>query len=90
MECLVKDGKDSITLNNTSKYCYEHYQIYDSLTKLYAEVSKSHTSLSWNDFLAKVLDADYKQGWKTPLVDSSTGKTLETFANVAKAELNAK
>jgi hypothetical protein len=87
MKCAIEDGKDAVTINNIHKYCYNHYQIYDSLRKLYTEVSKTHTSLSWNDFLTNVLDANYKESWKTHLVDSTNGKTLDTIADVARTEL---
>ena len=40
-KCIVNDGKDAITVNNIDKYCYDHHQIFDSLRKLYTEVSIS-------------------------------------------------
>ena len=64
MTYAIEDGKDAIAINNIHKYCYDHYKIYDSLRKLYTEVSKSHNSLSWNDFLTNVLDVNYKESWK--------------------------
>ena len=87
MKCAVDDGKDAVVVNDIHKYCYDHYQIYDSLRKLYTEVSRSNTSLSWNDFLIKVLDVNSKESWKTHLVDSTNGKPLDTIADLARAEL---
>jgi hypothetical protein len=88
MECLIKDGKDTVTVDGLQKYCYEHYQIYDSLQKLFKEVSNTQGSNSWRDYLAKVLDTNNKEPWKASLVDSSTGRTLDIVASVARAELN--
>ena len=49
MKCIVNDGKDAVTTNDVDRYCYEHYQIYDSLLKLYQQVVKSaarrHTTI---------------------------------------------
>jgi hypothetical protein len=87
MKCAVDDGKDAVAMNNINRYCYYHYQIYDSLRNLYTEVSTSDTSLSWNDYLTKVLDVNYKESWKTHLVDSTNGMTLDSIADVARAEL---
>jgi hypothetical protein len=88
MECLVKDGKDATTINGLDKYCYEHYQIYDSLQKLFKEVSKSEGSLSWRDYLTEILDPNNKEPWKMSLVDATTARTLDIVTSVAKAELN--
>lgn len=88
MECLVKDGRDAITINGFNKYCYEHYQIYDSMQNLFREISKTQSSLSWKDYLKEILDTNNKESWKISLVDSTTGKTLDIVASVVKAELN--
>jgi hypothetical protein len=87
MECLVKDGKNAVNINGVGKYCYEDYQIYDSLQKLYNEVNKTEGSLSWKDYLTKTLDPNNKEPWKISLVDATTGRTLDSVAKVAKAEL---
>jgi hypothetical protein len=87
-KCIVNDGKDAITLNNIDRYCYDHYQIFDSLMKLYIEVYTSNASLSLRDYLMKVLDANYKESWKTQLVKSNNdGRTLDIISDVARAEL---
>jgi len=88
MKCTVNDGKDAVTMDNVDRYCYEHYQIYDSLRKLYQEVVGSNGSLSWEDYLTKVLDAQFSAPWKTSLIDASTGKTLDIVASVGRAELD--
>jgi hypothetical protein len=88
MECLVKDRKDAVTINGVSKYCYEHYQIYDSLQKLFKEVFQTDGSLSWKDYLTQILDVNNKAPWKNSLIDSGSGRTLETVARVSEAELN--
>jgi hypothetical protein len=85
MKCIVNDGRDAVTINDIDRYCYEHYQIYDSLQKLYQEVVKSYGRLTWNDYLKKVLDGQFKAPWKTSLIDDS-GKTLDTIASVGRAE----
>ena len=87
-KCIVNDGKDAITLNNIDRYCYDHYQIFDSLMKLHVEVYTSNASLSLRDYLMKVLDANYKESWKTQLVKSNNdGRTLDIISDVARAEL---
>jgi hypothetical protein len=86
-KCIVNDGKDAITVNNIDKYCYDHHQIFDSLRKLYTEVSISNASLTFIDYLTKVLDVNYKESWKTPLVNSTNGRTSDIIADVARAEL---
>ena len=86
-KCIVNDGKDAIAVNNIDKYCYDHNQIFDSVRKLYTEVSRSDTSLTFTDYLAKVLDVNYKKSWKTYLVNSTNGKALDTISDVARAEL---
>ena len=87
-KCIVNDGKDAITLNNIDRYCYDHYQIFDSLMKLYVEVYTSGASLSLRDYLMKVLDSNYKESWKTQLVKSNNdGRPLDIIADVARAEL---
>ena len=87
MKCVVNDGKDAVTMDNTDKYCYDHNQIYDSLKNLYQEVLKAYGSLSWLDYLTKVLDNDNKENWKISLVDASSKKTLPIVADVARVEL---
>lgn len=87
MKCVVNDGKDAVTMDNTDKYCYDHNQIYDSLMNLYQEVFKAYGSLSWLDYLTKVLDNDNKENWKISLVDASSKKTLPIVADVARVEL---
>jgi hypothetical protein len=85
MKCIVNDGRDAVTINDIDRYCYEHYQIYDSLQKLYQEVVKSYGPLTWNGYLKKVLDDQFKAPWKTSLIDAN-GKTLDTIASVGRAE----
>ena len=87
MKCVVNDGKEAITINNIDRYCYEHYQVYDSLQKLYQKVSISSGSLPWEQYLTKVLDTNFNASWKTSLIDSSTGRTLDLVATVARVEL---
>jgi hypothetical protein len=86
MKCIVNDGRDAVAMNDVDRYCFEHYQIYDSLQKLYQEVVKSNGPLAWNEYLKKVLDTQFNAAWKTPLIDAS-GKTLDIVASVAGAEL---
>ena len=87
MKCVVNDGKEAITINNIDRYCYEHYQVYDSLQKLYQKVSISSGSLPWEQYLTKVLDTNFNASWKTSLIDPSTGSTLDLVATVARVEL---
>jgi hypothetical protein len=86
MKCIVNDGRDAVTIIDINRYCYEHYQIYDSLQKLYQQVVKSNGPLTWNDYLKKVLDAQFNAPWKTSVVDTS-GRTLDIVARVGRAEL---
>jgi hypothetical protein len=87
MKCIINDGKDAVSINNIIRYCYEHYQIYDSMQSLYKQASSSDKSISWRQFLTKVLDTNFNASWKISLVDTSTGITLDKVANIASAEL---
>ena len=89
MKCAVNDGRDSVNINNINRYCNEHYQIYDMLAKLYRAVSGSGSngSISWREYLTRVLDNDFNAPWKISLIDASNGGTLDPVANVAAAEL---
>jgi hypothetical protein len=87
MNCVVNDGKEAITIKNIDRYCYEHYQVYDSLQKLYQQVSISSGPLPWEQYLTKVLDANFNASWKTSLIDPSTGRMLDLVATVARVEL---
>jgi hypothetical protein len=87
MKCIVNDGRDAVSINYNNKFCYEHYQIYDTLQKLYLEVVKSNGSLSWNNYLTRVLDPQFIVPWKSSLIDNNSGKTLDTVSSVVRAEL---
>lgn len=87
MRCALNDGKDTVVINNIDKYCYEHYQIRDSLWKLYQKVLSGYGYLSWHDYLTRVLDTNNKENWKAPLIDASSGKTLDSIASLARKEL---
>ncbi|MGA9845819.1 MAG: hypothetical protein WBQ25_26255 [Nitrososphaeraceae archaeon] len=82
MKCAVNDGKEAVTIDKFDKYCYEHYQVYDMLKRLYPG-----DSMSWKEYLNKVLDANFNTSWKVSLIDASNGKILDIVANVARAEL---
>jgi hypothetical protein len=86
MKCIANDGRDAVVMNGVDRYCYEHFQIFDSLQKLYQQVVKSNGPLPWNEYLKKVLDTQFNAAWKTSLIDD-TGKTLDIVASVARAEL---
>jgi hypothetical protein len=38
MKCVVKDGKEAVSGNDIDRYCYEHYQVYESLHRLYQQL----------------------------------------------------
>jgi hypothetical protein len=40
MRC--KDGKEAVNLNGIDRYCYEHYQVYESLHRLYQQLYNSN------------------------------------------------
>jgi hypothetical protein len=86
MKCATNDGRDAVNMDNSSRYCYEHYQVYDSLQKLYKELSNSDGSISWQEFLTRVLDSNFNASWKTSLIEAD-GRTVSVVADVAKAEL---
>ena len=44
---------------------------------------------TWNDYLKKVLDGQFKAPWKTSLIDAS-GKTLDTMAWVEQSSSDNK
>ena len=52
MKCLVC-GQDSVSINNVNKYCWNHYQIYDMLLKLYHDVFESNQTFSWKELFVK-------------------------------------
>jgi len=58
------------------------YQVYNMLKRLYPE-----DSMSWKEYLNKVLDANFNASWKVSLIDASNGKALDIVANVARTEL---
>jgi hypothetical protein len=82
MKCAVNDGKEAVTIDNIDRYCYEHYQVYNMLKSLYPG-----NSMSWKEYLNKVLDANFNASWKVSLIDASNDKVLDIVANVARAEL---
>jgi hypothetical protein len=82
MKCAANDGKEAVTVDNIDRYCYEHYQVYDMLKRLYPG-----DSMSWKEHLNKVLDTKFNASWKVSLIDISNGKTLDIVAKVARAEL---
>ena len=82
MKCAVNDGKEAVTIDKFDKYCYEHYQVYDMLKRLYPG-----DSMSWKEYLNKVLDANFNASWKVSLIDTNNGKILDIVDNVARAEL---
>ena len=90
MKCIINEGKDAVSINNITRYCYEHYQIYDSIQSLYKQVSSSDKSISWRKFLTKVLDTNFNASWKISFVDTSIGITLDKVADVARDELEQK
>jgi hypothetical protein len=82
MKCAVNDGREAVAINNIDKYCNEHYQIYDTLKRLYPG-----DIMSWREYLSKVLDTNYNAPWKISLIDASNGSPLDIVARVARAEL---
>jgi hypothetical protein len=44
MKCAVNDGKEAVPIDNIYRYCYEDYQVYNMLKRLYPE-----DSMSWKD-----------------------------------------
>ena len=46
MKCAVNDGKEAVTIDNFAKYCYEHYQVYNMLERLYPG-----DSMSWKKYI---------------------------------------
>jgi hypothetical protein len=87
MKCVVRDGKEAVSVNNIDRYCYEHYQVYDSLQKLYQQLSNSNKSISWQECLTKVLDTNFTAPWKISIIDDSNGRILSSVASVASIEL---
>jgi hypothetical protein len=87
MKCVVKDGKEAVNINNVDRYCYEHYQVYDGLQKLYQQLSNSDKSISWQEYLTKVLNSNFTAPWKIPMIDDSNGMILPSVASVASIEL---
>ena len=87
MKCAVKDGKEAVSVNNIDRYCYEHYQVYDSLQKLYQQLSNSNKSISWQEYLTKALDINFTAPWKISIIDDSNGRVLPSVASVARVEL---
>jgi hypothetical protein len=87
MKCFVKDGKEAVNINNVDRYCYEHYQVYDSLQKIYQQLSNSNRPISWQEYLTKVLDTNFTVPWKISLIGENNGMILHSLASVASVEL---
>ena len=87
MKCVVKDGKHAVSLNNIDRYCYEHYQVYEGLQRLYQQLCNSNKSISWQEYLTKVLDITFTAPWKMSIMDDSNGRILPSIASAASIEL---
>jgi hypothetical protein len=83
MKCLVKDGREAVRLNSID----EHYQVYENLQRLYQQLYNSNKSISWQEYLTKVLDVTFTAPWKISMIDSSNGRILPSIASVANVEL---
>ena len=87
MKCVVKDGKEAVSVNDIDRYCYEHYQVYESLHRLYQQLCNSNKSISWQEYLTKVLDAKFTTPWKRSIIDDNNKRILPSIASVASIEL---
>lgn len=87
MKCIAKDGKDAVSVNNIDRYYYEHYQVYESLHRLYQQLYNSNKAISWQGYLTKVLDSNFTAPWKMSIIDDSNGRILPSVASVASIEL---
>jgi hypothetical protein len=54
-KCFACGEKFSSFSSIDSKYCYRHYQIFDSFIAEHKAVVKAYGSISWKDFLIKKL-----------------------------------
>jgi plastocyanin len=86
LKCVIDDHADAFVVNRIDKYCWNHYRIYDTLWKLYKEVFKSYGSLSWGDYLSRIMDNNFKAPWKTSL-SNTDGTKLDAIGRVASHEL---
>ncbi|HJS63420.1 MAG TPA: hypothetical protein VJ767_01010 [Nitrososphaeraceae archaeon] len=72
--------------DKSSKYCWQHQQIYISIKNLYVSVFKAYGSTSWQNFLLEILDNKVDKPWKTSLIENY-GKLSPGILNVITSEL---
>ena len=87
MKCVVKDGKEAVSVNDIDRYCYEHYQVYESLHRLYQQLYNSNKSISWQEYLTNVLDTNFTAPWKISIIDDNNKRILPSVASVVNIEL---
>ena len=74
MKCLVNDGRDTVDMNGIKRYCWIHYQIYNSH---FALLKNSLTPNKYKEHLLEMSKAKDMPG---------TGDTFRLLSDVAKVE----
>jgi plastocyanin len=87
MKCVIDDHTDAVVVNRISKYCWNHYRIYDSLWKLYKDVFEEYDPLSWGEYLSRILDNTFTSPWKQPILLADS-KKQSSIGRVASYELS--
>ena len=87
MKCVINGHEDAVVVNKINKYCWFHYQIYDSLWNLFKEVFQAYGSLTWGEFLSKILDNKSRHPWKQPITDAGDNDR-NSIREIVSYELN--
>jgi hypothetical protein len=77
MKCLVNDGRDAVDMNGIKRYCWIHYQIYNSH---FALLMNSLTPNKYKEHLIQMSKAKDEPG---------TGDTFKLLSDVARVELES-
>jgi hypothetical protein len=77
MKCPVNDGRDIVDINGVKRYCWIHYQIYNSH---FASLKNSLTPNKYKEHLTEMSKAKDEPG---------TGDTFRLLSDVAKVELQS-
>lgn len=86
MKCIICKRNKVQMPDKTSKYCWQHQQIYISIKNLYVSVFNAYGSISWQNFLLEILDNKVDKPWKISLIENY-GKLSPGILNVITSEL---
>ena len=87
MKCVIGGHTDALDIDTVDRYCWNHYQIFWNLWFSHKDVDAKYGPLSWEEFLTKILDVNYKDPWKDSILAADSA-IQDSILGVASYELS--